>query len=196
VTAGRVAAALAGLVVVGLAWAVVPRLGLPPFSAHMAAHMGLVAVAAPLLAWGLAGGPLDPVGRVPFGALAASMIELVGVWVWHAPALHDAACHAPWVFAGEQVTFLGTGLVLWVAALGGGPERRRARSVEGVAGLLFTSMHMTLLGALLGLAPRPLYGMATLSDQQVGGAIMLLVGGVAYLIGALVLVTDLLRGPR
>ena len=62
----------------------------------------------------------------------------------------------------------------------------------GLAGLLLTSMHMTLLGALLALTPRPLYhnvagltGVTTIQDQHLGGAAMLLIGGVSYLAGAI-----------
>jgi putative membrane protein len=68
-----------------------------------------------------------------------------------------------------------------------------------VAALLLTSMHMTLLGALIALSPRPLYAHAVgfsaltpLEDQQLGGAIMLAAGGVAYLAGGLWLVVELL----
>jgi putative membrane protein len=68
-------------------------------------------------------------------------------------------------------------------------------------GLLLTSMHMTLLGALLALSPRPLYfhiagfsGLTPLEDQHLGGAIMLLVGGVSYLLGGLWLTVGLLKG--
>lgn len=66
--------------------------------------------------------------------------------------------------------------------------------------LLLTSMHMTLLGALLALTPRPLYDhaastlhIAPLFDQHLGGAIMILVGGVSYLAGGIFLVARLLR---
>jgi hypothetical protein len=62
-------------------------------------------------------------------------------------------------------------------------------------------MHMTLLGALLALSPRPLYrhvaafgGLSPLQDQHLGGAIMLLVGGASYLLGGLWLTARLLRG--
>lgn len=61
-------------------------------------------------------------------------------------------------------------------------------------------MHMTLLGALLALTPRPLYThtsefspLTPIEDQHVGGAIMLLVGGISYLAGGLWLVIGLLR---
>nr|WP_241769342.1 cytochrome c oxidase assembly protein [Sphingomonas melonis] len=64
--------------------------------------------------------------------------------------------------------------------------------------MLVTSMHMTLLGALIGLAPRPLYmhhGPDALADQQLAGVVMLLVGGIAYLIGGLAMLGRLLQ-PR
>ena len=81
-----------------------------------------------------------------------------------------------------------------------GTAHRRA---AGVVGLLLTSMHMTLLGALLALAPRPLYahadgfaGLTPLEDQHLGGAIMLLVGGVSYLLGGLWLMVGLLKTEK
>jgi putative membrane protein len=62
-------------------------------------------------------------------------------------------------------------------------------------------MHMTLLGALFALANRPLFAHASpgpaalsaLADQQLGGVIMLLVGGASYLAGGLWLMGSLLR---
>ena len=191
----RPAPLLGAASVLALAWAVLPASGLPPFTGHMLGHVLVVAVAAPLLALAVAGGRLDPVPRAPrlLGAFVASMLELVAVWAWHAPALHHAARHATGAFVAEQATFLGTGFLLWIAAIGGGPALREERALQGIGGLLFTSMHMTLLGALLGLAERPLYGHGTVLDQQVGGALMLLVGGASYLLGAVGLVARLLR---
>ncbi len=66
------------------------------------------------------------------------------------PALHEAAYFAPVVFAAEQGSFLLVGLVVWASA-------RTAPPLAGAGGMLLTSMHMTLLGALLVLAPRALY---------------------------------------
>lgn len=192
---------MAGLSVLALAWGLVPHLGAPPFSAHMVMHMSVVALAAPLLALAIAGGRHDPVRRRPgaMSAIAASMAELVLVWAWHAPALHHAARHEMWARVLEQGSFLGAGMFLWLAALGGGPVLRRQRATGGVTGLLLTSMHMTLLGALLVLTHRDLYGhgggggLSAVHDQQVGGAIMLLAGALAYLAGGLWLTGDALR---
>lgn len=173
------------------------------FTAHMVLHMGIVAVAAPLLALGVAGGRMDPARRWPalLAPVPAALVELVVVWGWHAPALHAAARSSVWPFALEQASFLGAGLLVWLAALGGDPGSAGERSGAGALGLLLTSMHMTLLGALLGLASRPLYahagqgagGLSPLEDQHLGGAVMLGVGGAAYLAGGIFLVARLLR---
>jgi putative membrane protein len=137
-----------------------------------------------------------------------SLLEFVIVWVWHTPALHHAARHhLGLAFFAEQGMFFLSGLWLWLAVFGGNGEERRSRAASGVIALLLTAMHMTLLGALLALAPRPLFAhgaaaasalnapstLAALGDQHMGGAIMLLVGGVSYLAGGLWLTAGLLR---
>jgi putative membrane protein len=125
-----------------------------------------------------------------FAPIPASFVELVVVWGWHAPALHHVARTRVDAFVLEQATFLGAGLLLWLAALGGARTPERWRAAAGVGALLFTSIHMTLLGALFALAPAPLYAhragpLPPLVDQQVGGVIMLLVGGASYMAGGL-----------
>lgn len=185
-----------------------------PFSRFMLMHVGVVAVAAPLIALGIAGGRLDPIRAMStggaagltaaclgllFAPLTASVIELLVVWGWHAPALHEAARSSPLVLGIEQTSFLLAGLLVWLSAFGGEDSPRSRRRGEGVVALLLTSMHMTLLGALLALPPRPLYAAgsaaSSLADQHLGGALMIGVGGVAYLAGGLALTLGLLRGP-
>jgi putative membrane protein len=91
-------------------------------------------------------------------------------------------------------------LLVWISVFGGDPAQRHTRIASGIAALLLTSMHMTLLGALLALAPRPLYehagataNLTPLEDQHLGGAIMLIVGGFSYLAGGLWLTGTLIR---
>jgi putative membrane protein len=197
-----------GLLVLAAAWlGPLPALASGSFAAHMTMHLAVVALAAPLIARGLAGTRFDPVRRAPrlFAPIPASLGEFAAVWVWHAPALHHAARHSAAALVAEQGTFLLAGLWLWLAAFGGEPLTRQARAATAVVALLLTSMHMTLLGALIGLAPRPLYadahataaesgiGLSVLTDQHLGGAIMLLVGGAVYLAGGLSLMVKLVR---
>lgn len=193
----------AGVAVLGLVWlGPLPALAPRHFSAHMTMHMGVVAVAAPLLALGASGGRLDLALRFPrlFSPVPASVVELVVVWAWHAPVLHHAARSGAGALVAEQSMFLLAGLLVWASSLGGDARAGGARAGSGVVALLLTSMHMTLLGALLALSPRALYthagGPAALDDQHLGGAIMLLVGGVSYLAGGLGLSVSLLHARR
>jgi putative membrane protein len=196
---------ISGLLALAGAWVgPLPNLAHGSFSAHMTMHMLVVAVAAPLIALGVAGSRLDPVCRAPrfFPPVPASLAELIIVWAWHAPALHHAARHTGWGIAVEQGTFLAAGLFVWLSVFGGPSRSGGDRIGAGVVALLLTSMHMTLLGALLALTPRPLYAhagtltsLSPLADQQLGGAIMIVVGGLAYLAGGLWLMTGLLRQP-
>jgi len=191
------AALLVGLVLVPLGWALAP-LGM---TGHMTGHMIAVAVAAPLLAFGLAGGALDPAHRWPrvVTPMAMMLVELVAVWSWHLPALRRLADGTPAFAAAEHATFLIAGLLLWSAVV------HTPHRAAGIGALLLTSMHMTLLGVLIGLAPRPLYamhhaafpGLDPLTDQQLGGVAMLVIGGVSYFLGGLALLAGLLRaGPE
>ena len=188
---------IAGLVLLPAGWLAAAQAGMV---GHMAGHMIAVAIAAPLLAFGLADSRFDPARRWPqiVTPLAMSLVELATVWGWHLPALRILADTHLAAMIVEQAMFLLAGWLLWAAVLGTGPDRRAA----GVGALLLTSMHMTLLGALIGLAPRPLYpamahGMHdALADQQLGGVVMLMIGAASYFLGGLALLATLLRHPE
>ena len=197
----RRAALFAGLAVLAAAWLVASaRLGM---TGHMAAHMAAVAVAAPLVAYGIAGTRLDPATRWPslVAPLAMSLIELVVVWGWHLPAARIFAASGPFGLILEQAMVFAAGLLLWSACLGARDAGNGARRAAGVGALLLTTMHMTLLGVLLALAPRPLFeghghsllGLDPMLDQQASGVVMLLVGGGSYLLGGLLLLAGMLR---
>lgn len=177
------------------------------FAAHMLAHMGVVAVAAPLVGIGLssfwqAGGARPAVIGLPVGA---SLLELTVVWAWHAPSMRALAEASTMATIAEQLSFLLAGLLLWVSCLGAVKTGSGAVRAAGIVGLLLTSIHMTLLGALLALSPRPLYGADAVTcfgltldaqqDQTLGGVLMLLVGGAVYLAGGLALLAKVLAEP-
>jgi putative membrane protein len=194
-----------GLILLAGLWlGPLPAMSRTAFSAHMLLHLGIVALAAPLLAAGLirAGVRLDGLQPPMRWTMLASMVELMVVWGWHAPLLHAAtARHVP-VFVLQQTSFLAAGLALWL--LGFAPRSKEA-AAAGVIAFLMTVMHMTLLGTLLTFTPRLLYdpelclgafGFRPLEDQQFGGMLMATVGGFAYMLGGIVLALRLLEGMR
>lgn len=181
------------------------------FSVHMLQHELLMLVAAPLLvvarplaawAWALPARARPMVGgalrarswrsawasiRSPMGAWA---LHAAALWAWHAPALFSLALRDPLVHALQHASFLGTALLFWWAVLGSNanvPARRGAALLS-----LFTTMvHSTVLGALITLSPAPWYpayvptsaalGLDALLDQQRGGLLMWVPGGLVYL---------------
>ncbi|WP_033315494.1 cytochrome c oxidase assembly protein [Limimaricola hongkongensis] len=152
------------------------------FAGHMLRHMVLVALAAPLLVLGW-----PAMGRaLALGPLAAAALEFIVIWSWHLPRAHGLAYRSDAGFVAEQASFLIAGLLVWSGCL------RAAHPLAGAGGLLLTSMHMTLLGALLILAPRDLYAawcglMPDLGGQQIGGMLMLGIGTPVYLVAGLLL---------
>lgn len=176
----RAGAALTGLGLLAVLWGAPLEAWLPVFPVHMLRHMGLVAIAAPLLVIGLPG-----FARwIAISPLIATALEFVVVWAWHLPKTHALGRLSASGFALEQASFLTVGLLVWAGCL------RAVHPLAGAGGLLLTSMHMTLLGALLILAPRDLYaelcGTAPdLAGQQGGGMLMLAIGTPIYLVAGL-----------
>lgn len=180
-----------------------PAMSRTAFSAHMLLHVGVVALAAPLLALGLARiGAAPRPTRIRRWTLAAFGLEMLVVWGWHTPALHEAAARQVAVFVLQQFSFLGVGLMVWLLAFAA--HTRGAMAVAAL-GFMMTFMHMTMLGLLLIFAPALLYpadlclgafGFAPLEDQRFGGVLMAAWGGAAYLAGGLLLGARLLRGDE
>lgn len=193
-------ALITGILCLMLAWASpLPAFSRHSFYGHMIMHMLVVAVAAPFIALGLAGSRFDPTSKYPrfFSPLTAAVGELIIVWGWHAPGPHHFARQTFTGLILEQGSFILAGVWIWISSFGGINFSNRS---AGVVGLLVTSMHMTFLGALLSLSTRPLYShhqshgnLSVLEDQHLGGAIMLVVGGVSYLWGGLWLTMKILK---
>lgn len=188
---------IAGVVVLLFAWAgPLPTLVPGSFAAHMLLHMSVVGIGVPLLAMGLAPRTLARSSTTLILPIIVSILDLVVVWGWHTPHLHHLSRSEPLMLVLEQASFAGAALLVWLVAFGGPP-------LAGAMTLFFTSMHMTLLGALLGLATRPIYpghdrghgwpGLSAIDDQHVGGVVMLAIGGIVYLGGALFLASRALR---
>jgi len=196
-------------------------LGEALFSAHMLQHEILILISAPLLVlaqplpallWGLpfqwrrtVGGwsKFGPVAKTwTFLTLpaAAWSLHAAAFWIWHAPPLFQATLTSDAVHAAQHLSFLGTALLFWWSLFRG---HRKMGYGAGVLYIFTTAVHTSILGALLTFAPRlwyPAYaktagvwGLTPLEDQQIGGLIMWVPGGIAYLIAGLALFAAWLR---
>ncbi len=181
------------LILAGLWLGPLPAMSRTAFSAHMLLHLGVVALVAPLLAMGLVRMGLQLGSNMRSWMVLAFAMEMVVVWGWHAPALHEAAARHVGVFVIQQLSFLLVGLAVWLAGLA---ARQRRDLVTAMFGFALTLMHMTMLGVLLLMAPKLIYpaelclgafGFEQLEDQRFGGVLMAAWGGLAYLVGGIVL---------
>ena len=184
-----------GLVVLAALWLgpLVP-LSRTVFPVHMLLHLALILIVAPLLAIPVARRVPDPgnFGEAARWYLLAAAFEMVAVWGWHVPLLHDLASRNFLMFAAEQGSFLFAGVALWSAIF---TARRPASAMAAAVVAALTFSHMTMFGLLLAVAPKLLYdpnlcqgwlGLDRLDGQHLGGALMA-AGGLAFLVAAIAL---------
>jgi putative membrane protein len=178
------------------------------FAVHMVQHELLMVVAAPLLvasrtfeawAWALRDGGVRTLAAVAAGwrwlatPRRSWWIHAAALWLWHVPAFFDAALQNLGLHALQHLSFFGSSLLFWWAVYGRGI---RAREGTAFVLLLTTMLHMNALGLLLTFAPSSWYahghsftfGMTPLEDQQLGGLVMWMLGGLAYLGAALAVI--------
>jgi putative membrane protein len=209
--------ATAAVVLVGLLAPPLHHAAEERLTAHMLQHLGLMLIAAPLLAIGrplvtaiewlprrlrrrvgrlLAGIPGRRIAGYPAVIWATHAAVL---WAWHVPALYDRALADALLHSAEHATFLLSAAAFWSLLLYA-PGRRRL-GVGGALVYLFTmAMQSTILGALLVLADRPWYasharfpsrsGPSPLEDQHVAGLIMWIPASVIYAVAMLGLVAS------
>jgi len=192
------------------------------FAVHMIQHELLMVVAAPLIVlgrpleawtWALSGlmrrffaaaaktTVLRTIGYVTTLSLGAWVLHALAIWLWHLPIFFRAALLNPVMHILQHGCFFGSALAYWWTVVAG-----RARNPRGasIASLFTTMLHTSALGALLTFAPSPWYvadgarafGLSALEDQQLGGLIMWVPGGMAYLIVGLILVGRWLAPPH
>jgi len=127
-------------------------------------------------------------------------VHAVAIWLWHMPALYDLAVRNEAAHTAQHASFLLTALLFWWTIL---PASQTRRSASSLFYLFGTALHTSLLGALLTFSDAswyPVYQSSTgpwqlspLDDQQLGGLIMWIPGGVTYLIVALLIAARFLR---
>jgi putative membrane protein len=178
------------------------NLSIALFSARVGQHLLLTLVAAPLVALGrpelvlarlLRGRASAAAARPPGSArvVIGWAAFTVALWVWHLPGPYDATLQSNIVYWAMHLSLFGAAVLLWHALLVAGGARPELAVAAGFA----TAIQMSLLSAILTLAPRALFashsattwpwGLSPLQDQQLGGLLMWVVGGTLFTLIAL-----------
>jgi cytochrome c oxidase assembly factor CtaG len=154
------------------------------FAAHMAQHMLLIGVAAPLIAVSRPVLPFMKGRRAlarPVLALAkplsAFLLHGAAIWLAHAPALLEWSLDSRPMHALQHFALVATAALFWWSLF----ARGRAGAGEAALWSLATLVHTGALGALLTFAPRRLYPSYGLEDQQFAGLVMWVPGGACYI---------------
>lgn len=156
------------------------------FPAHMIQHMILVFIAAPLLAGSRM---FDPKGRILRSVVFVGIVHAVALWLWHLPALYDAAMKQALLHAVEHLFFVVTAVLFWNVVFDARVDR-----LKRIALVFGTMLQSSALGVVIAFASGPLYrwhventprgplgASVVLSEQQAAGAIMWIPPGVVYL---------------
>lgn len=163
-------AALTGAALVLIGTALLSHMGALLFSAHMAQHLLLIVLAAPLLVLGGIELRVPPV---------AGWIAFVCVFLfWHWPAAFQWAAMNPFRTLLEFASILLAAVAFWSGVLGGNGLNDGARALMVMTAAVVTD----LPGVVMLFSPRVVcampggdparFGLTPLSDQQLAGLLM------------------------
>lgn len=161
---------------------------------HMVQHVLLLDIAPILLLLGLTRVLLRPVTRRTTalerraGVLAHPAFAIVfyagAMFLWHVPALYDAALRQEGVHVLEHLTFSAAGGLYWWHLLSPVRGRLRLGGLGPAAYMASTKLLVGALGIILTFAPNALYafyshsprywGLSATDDQSVAGLVMAL----------------------
>jgi len=182
------------------------------FAAHMAQHVLLGDIAPALLLLSLSRVILRPVTRRLMGverALGplASPWTGIAIWLglmylWHVPSMYDAALERPVVHLVEHGAFFTAGVMVWWPLIQPVPMRRRLTGLQTVAYIATAKFGLAALGLYLTWSGGVLYeyyegvprvwGLSAISDQNTGGAIMMVEQSLTFVIALMVLFSRML----
>jgi putative membrane protein len=162
--------------------------------AHMVEHLLLGDIATLLLVLGLTGPLLQPILAIRFfdrlRVLAHPLVALplwaLNFYVWHIPALYDAAFAGAPLHAVEHVTFIFFGCLMWMPVFGPLPKPVWFTAPWKVGYVVAVRFAGAILGNVLmwsGSALYPVYGagerywgVSPLTDQSTAGVVMMVEG--------------------
>jgi cytochrome c oxidase assembly factor CtaG len=190
----------------------IDALGEQILAMHMVQHVLLLDVAPILLILGFTKVLLRPATRRIHalerraGWLAAPLFAVVlytaAMWVWHIPALYDAAARHSAVHVLEHLTFTSAGFLYWWHLLSPVSTRLPREGMTPIVYMLSSKVTVGFLGILLTFAPNAIFsyyedqprywGLTPDSDQAVAGAIMALEQAIVMGIALAALFTRML----
>jgi cytochrome c oxidase assembly factor CtaG len=162
--------------------------------AHMAEHLMIGDLATLLLVLGLTGPLLQPVLAIPVferlrvlaHPLVAFPLWAINFYVWHIPALYEAAYGTALVHVVEHSTFILFGCLMWMPVFGPLPTPQWFTAAWKVGYVIAVRFAGAILGNVLmwtGTVLYPIYapgerywGIAPLVDQSTAGVIMMVEG--------------------
>jgi cytochrome c oxidase assembly factor CtaG len=177
------------------------------FSMHMVQHILLGDLAPLLVLLSLSRVIMRPLTRRlmsveralgPFAhPITGIVIWLTMIYVWHIPAMYDAALNHDGIHALEHTCFFFGGIALWWPLIQPVPMRRRLTGLAVFGYLIAAKISVGLLGIFLtwshGVAypyyehvPR-IWGLSAVEDQNLGGAIMMVEQSIVLVIAFAVL---------
>jgi len=169
------------------------------FSGHMVQHLILTLIVPPLMLAGLPGWMLRPVLRFPALFAVAKRFTTIGACFavfnvvlafWHLPPLYNLALANHPVHIVQHLMFIAASVLMWWPLMSPLPELPRAPYPAQMLYCFFMVIPMsvisiyiamadTLLYPAYAVAPR-LWGISPMMDQQYGGLIMWIPGGVFF----------------
>jgi cytochrome c oxidase assembly factor CtaG len=191
------------------------------FSAHMLEHLLLYLAVPPLLLLGLPAAPVRSLLSIEIAARAerflrrptiAWLLAVGAMWLWHLPALYNAALNHEGIHAVEHLSLLITGTIFFWPIFTPLQSHRLSPVIGTI--YIFTAMAANMiLGILLTFAPlgyyptymrssdttglfrliRTVWKLDPQSDLNLGGMFMWIIGGLLYFALLLVVICRLYR---
>jgi len=194
------------------------------FSAHMLEHILFYLAVPPLLLLGL---PQEPIRSFLSNEIAAKvegflrrptvawLLAVGTMWLWHLPALYNAALDHGWLHIVEHLSLLITGIIFYWPIFTPLQSHRLSPIIGSV--YIFSAMSANmLLGILLTFSPlgyyptyirstdttgifeliRTVWKLDPQSDLNLGGMFMWIIGGLLYFAPLMAVVSRLYSNPE
>jgi putative membrane protein len=161
-----------------------------PLSTHMAIHIAVMNIAAPIIAIALFRRNLVPRS----GSLwVAGAVQLLVLIAWHIPPLHQALAVSSALASVTGPVLLLSSIVFWLALTAHAVDA----PWQAMLALLLTGKVACLMGGVLVFAPRALYAShhgvdGSLADQQLAGLLMLALCPLSYIVAGITIAAQMM----